>query len=237
MFPEPTELLLIGCSIESTWTQNPNQIHWHQEPFRRHTDKGKFHTWWMESSFVFVQHQPFQFHQLSWSDVEKNARRCRWRKSQQQNRSRWWIWSRDTAQGIQTCLPLLHQKARWKPNLKFKYLWARGMSSNQERGDLWWALVHQTTQNGILTKKWSSQEWKSGENVGSRNGETCEWTTSRCLFTQDTDKFVIDDDDMDSNTATESDLSLKSRSILHRVNDRVREIMDQSSKDAMQGSN
>ena len=36
--------------------QNPNQIHWHQKPRRRHTDKGKFHTWWIESSFVFAQH-------------------------------------------------------------------------------------------------------------------------------------------------------------------------------------
>ena len=43
--------------------------------------KRKFHTWWMESSFVFVQHLSFQFYQLSWRDVEKNARRCRWRKS------------------------------------------------------------------------------------------------------------------------------------------------------------
>ena len=28
-----------------------------------HTDQGKFQTWWMESSLVFVQHHPFQFHQ------------------------------------------------------------------------------------------------------------------------------------------------------------------------------
>ena len=42
---------------------------------------------------------------------------------------------------------------------------------------------------------------------------------------------------MDSNTVTESDLSLKSRSFLHRVNDRVRKMLDQSSKDAMQDSN
>ena len=53
-------------------------------------------------------------------------------------------------------------------------------------------------------------------------------------FTQDTDKFVIDDDDMDSNTAAESNLSLKSQSFLHRVNDRLRKILDQSSKVAMQ---
>ena len=55
-------------------------------------------------------------------------------------------------------------------------------------------------------------------------------------FTQHTNRFIIDDDDMDSNTATESDLLLKSRSLLHRVNDRVRKILDQSSKDAMQDS-
>ena len=42
---------------------------------------------------------------------------------------------------------------------------------------------------------------------------------------------------MDSNTVIESDLSLKSRSFLHRVNDRVRKMLDQSSKDATQDSN
>ena len=39
---------------------------------------------------------------------------------------------------------------------------------------------------------------------------------------------------MDSDTATESNLSLKSRSLLHRVTARVRKILDHSSKDAMQ---
>ena len=52
-------------------------------------------------------------------------------------------------------------------------------------------------------------------------------------FTQKADKFVIDDDDMDSHTVTESNFSLKSRSFLHRVNDRLRKMLDHS-KDAMQ---
>ena len=39
---------------------------------------------------------------------------------------------------------------------------------------------------------------------------------------------------MDCHTVTESNLSLKSRSFLHRVNDRLRKILDHSSKDAMQ---
>ena len=55
-----------------------------------------------------------------------------------------------------------------------------------------------------IDEKWSSQEWKSDEILEAR--------TVRHAY----DKFVIDDDDMDSDTATESDLSLKSRSFLHR---------------------
>ena len=51
------------------------------------------------------------------------------------------------------------------------------------------------------------------------------------------DRFIVDDDDMDSDTVAESDMSLKSRSFLHRVNDRVRKMQDQSSKDATQDSN
>ena len=184
MFPEPTELLLIGCSIESIWTpksksntltpRTNSQTYWQREI--SHVMNGII---FCVCSTSAISVPPIV---LKW--CRKERKKMQVKKESQQNRSRWWIWSRDTAQGIQTCLPLLHQKARGKPNLKVKYLRARGMSSNQERGDLWWALVHQTTQNGIFTKKWSSQEWKSGENVGSRNGETCEWTTSRFVHSR-----------------------------------------------------
>ena len=44
--------------------------------------------------------------------------------------------------------------------------------------------------------------------------------------------FFIDDD-MDSDTAAEANLSLKSGSFLNKVNDRLRKISDHSSKDAM----
>ena len=57
------------------------------------------------------------------------------------------------------------------------------------------------------------------------------------LFTQHTDRFIVDDDDMDSDSVTESEMSLESRSFLHKVNDRVRKFQDQSSKDATQDSN
>ena len=56
MFPEPRELLLIGCSIESIWTPKTQIRYIDTKNQLADIDKGKLHTWWMESSFVFVQH-------------------------------------------------------------------------------------------------------------------------------------------------------------------------------------
>ena len=71
-----------------------------------------------------------------------------------------------------------------------------------------------------IDDKWSSQVWESGEMSGTSTGRP------------ENDKFVIDDD-MDSDTVTESNPSLKSRSFLNRVNDRLRKMMNHSSKDSM----
>ena len=82
MFPEPTELLLIVHLIESIWiTKSKIQFIDAKKTTCKHADQEKLHTWWMESSFVFVWHWPFQFYRLFWSDVEKNAKRFRYRKS------------------------------------------------------------------------------------------------------------------------------------------------------------
>ena len=61
--------------------------------------------------------------------------------------------------------------------------------------------------------KWFPQVWKSDETLEARTRKPVD------------DKFVIGDD-MDSDT--ESDLSLKSRSFLNRVNGRLRKILDRS---------
>ena len=53
---------------------------------------------------------------------------------------------------------------------------------------------------------WSSQEWKSDEVLEVRT-ERLVNEQPPGLFTQHTDRFIVDDDDMDSNTFTESDLS------------------------------
>ena len=61
--------------------------------------------------------------------------------------------------------------------------------------------------------------------LGASSSNSSEWNID--------DKVVIDID-MDSDTAAESDFSLKSRSLLNRVNDRLRRMLDHSPEDSMQ---
>ena len=109
----------------------------------------------------------------------------------------------------------------------------------------WAATKNRETRSGILTKSGLFKSgnlvncWKQerGDPWWNENADADHVRTGRlvyeqppCFFTQHTDKFVIDDDDMDSDTAAESEMSLKSRSFLHSMNDRVRKMQDQSSK-------
>ena len=80
-----------------------------------------------------------------------------------------------------------------------------------------------------VDKAWSSEEWKSDELLEVRTGRLV-------LFAQHTDSFIVENDNMDSDTEAESEMSLKSRSFLHRVNDQVRKRQNQSSKDVTKDS-
>ena len=55
-------------------------------------------------------------------------------------------------------------------------------------------------------KNWSSQEWKSDEVMEARTGRPV-YEQPPGLFAQHTDRFIVDDDDMDSDTVEESDMS------------------------------
>ena len=78
-------------------------------------------------------------------------------------------------------------------------------------------------------KTWHSLGWKSDELMEDR-------TERPVVFAHHTDRFIVDDDDMDPYTVAESEMSLESRSFLHRVDDQVRKRQDQSSKDATKDS-
>ena len=82
-----------------------------------------------------------------------------------------------------------------------------------------------------IDEKWSPQQWKSDELMEERTGRLVNEQPPG-LFTEDTDKFMVDDNDMDSDTDAESEMSFLSRSFLHKLNHRVPKIQDQSSKDA-----
>ena len=70
-----------------------------------------------------------------------------------------------------------------------------------------------------------------------KSDELMEVRTGRpVLFAQHTDILIVENDNMDSDTEAESEMSFKSRSFLHRVNDQVRKRQYQSSKDATKDS-
>ena len=152
MFPEPTELLLIGYSIESIFgPQNPNHIHRHQKPTRRHTDQGKFHTWWMESFFVCLT-LAISVHQLFWGDVDKNAKRFRWRRSHSKIEANdelsLAMQRKDSWRACLYCIWKPSENQTWMSTTSELMEWAA--SKNRETCFL--TLTHQVTQSGILTR-------------------------------------------------------------------------------------
>ena len=85
--------------------------------------------------------------------------------------------------------------------------WAHEMSSSKQKGDLLDACSSIYSEWND-DKNWSSQDWKSDELMEVWAGRLVRGQPPG-LFTEHTDKFIVDDDDMDSDTATESNCSAK----------------------------
>ena len=226
MFPEPTELNWIGWLIESIWTQNPNQIHWHQEPTRRHFDQSDEwnHLWCL---FNISRFSSTNCSEVMSKKTQEDASEGRVTAKSKPKTS---LVSRCSAKDLNV-LASIASESRGETKSESPI----PLSSWNEQQARTKRLVMDASSSKYsewnIDDKWSSEEWKSGEMLGARTGRLVGGQES----TQETDKFVIDDDDdMDCDTVAESDMSLKSRSFLHRVNDRVRKILDQSSKDAIQ---
>ena len=84
----------------------------------------------------------------------------------------------------------------------------------------------------MLASSSNSSEWNNDDKWSSqmrKSGEMSKTSSERPV----PNKLVIDID-MDSDTATESDFSPKSRSFLNRVNDRLRKRLNLSPEDSMQ---
>ena len=120
------------------------------------------------------------------------------------------------------CYLLLHQKARRKPSHESQF----PLSSRTEQHHRTARPVVNAFSSGYsewnVDETWSAQEWKSDELMESRTGRPV-------VFAQHTDRFIVENNKMDSYTEAESEMSLKSRSFLHRMNDQVRKRQNQSS--------
>ena len=80
-----------------------------------------------------------------------------------------------------------------------------------------------------MLKRLGLLKWTSDEVMEVRTGRPV-------LFAQHTDRVIVENDNVNSDTEAESEMFIKSRSFLHRVNDQVRKRQYQSSKDATKDS-
>ena len=133
------------------------------------------------------------------------------KKESQQSQDQWWVW----LQGLPQLCHLLHQKARenqtWQSSTSELMEWAA--FKNGETCCLFRKSVSTRCVCRVIkllrTECWCSQEWKSDEMMEVR-------TERPVVCSERAHQFVIEDDE------AESELSLGSRSFLHRVNDQVR---------------
>ena len=97
-------------------------------------------------------------------------------------------------------MPLLHHKARGKPDMKVNKLWAHGMNEQHQRtGRLVEDACSSSYSEWNADKNSSSQECKSDELMEVGTGRPI-YEQPPGLFTEHTDRFVVDDDDMDSDS-------------------------------------
>ena len=183
MFPESTELLLIGCLMESNWTprsksntltpQINSQTYWQRDI--SHVMNGII---FCVCSTSAISVPPSV---LKW--CRKESKKMQVKKESQQNRSRWWIWSRDAAQGIRTCLPSTASESLWKNQIWKVRIFQSSWNEQQPR-----TVRHVMGASSSdysewnIDEMWSSQEWRSSEMLEARTGKTRGRTTSRFVL-------------------------------------------------------
>ena len=222
MFPEPTELLLIGCSIESIWTPWSKSNTW--------TPRTNSQAYWPKGNFTRDEwnHLLCLFNISHFSSI--NSLEAMSKRTQED------VGEKRVTAKSKSMMNLVSRRRVRDPNVLASTASespgkTKSESQNVPLGS--WNVQQTSTERPVLgasssnhsgwniDNKWSSQEWESGEMSNTcTGGPVC-------------NELVIDID-TDSNTATESNLSLRSQSFLNRVNDRLRKMFDHSPEDAMQ---
>ena len=226
MFPEPTELLLIGCSIESIWTPKI-QIKYidTKNQLADELTKGNFtRDEWNHLLCLFnISHfSPTNFSEVMSKGTKEDA-----------GEERVTAKSKPMMNLVSRCSErtpdVLASTASESP-VKTRHAGHFPVSPQTEQHyrterPVVYASYSSSYSEWNVDKTWSSQEWKSDELMEDRTGRPV-------VTAQHTDRFIVENDKMNSFTEAESEKSLESRSFLHRVNDQVRKRQNQSSKDA-----
>ena len=223
MFPEPTELLLIGYLIESFWTTKI-QIKYidTKNQLADILTKGNFtrDEW---------NHLLCLFNISHFSSTVCSAAMAK-RIQQDSSEERVTAKSKPMMNLVSRCsertpdvLASTASESPGKTRHESQLLLSSWNEQHQRTGRLVLDAYSSNYSEWNADKTWSSQEWKSDELMEVRTGRLVNEQPPG-LFTEHTDKFIVDDDDMDSDTVAES-------------NDRVRKIQDQCSKGATPDSN
>ena len=207
MFPEPTELLLIGCSIESILDPKI-QIKYidTKNPLADLLTKGNFkRDEWNHLLCLFNIS-----HFSSTNCLEVISKRTQEDAGEERVTAK----SKPKMILVSRCSvrnPAVLVSTASKSPGKTRYESQIPLSSWTEQQPRTGRPVKDACSSSYsewnADEKWSSQEWKSDEVLEARTGRLVNEQPAG-LFTQHTNKFIVDDDDMDSHTVTESDLSL-----------------------------
>ena len=201
MCPEATELLLIGLLFDRINLDSKIHIKYMdtKKTVRRHANQGKFHTWRMELSFMFVWTWALSVLSIVLTWCRKLRKKMQVKKVTAKSKP---------------MNNLVSRCSERNPDVRAS---TASASPGKTRHESSWTEQHPRTRRPVLDaysssysecntdKNWSSQKWKSDELMEVRKGRLlCEQPPG--LFTQHTDKFIVQNDNMDSYTEVESEM-------------------------------
>ena len=168
-FPEPTELLLIGCLIESIWTpKSKSNTLTPKTNSQTYCPRQTSHV--MNGLIFCVWFNISHFSSTNCLEVmsRKNARRCRWRKSHSKiEADDEFGLARQRKESYCACINCIGKPGENQISKSESTSELVEWAANKTQGDLWWTLAYQTTQNGMLTKH-GLLKWKYDEVLEAR---------------------------------------------------------------------
>ena len=184
MFPEPTELLLIGCSIASIWTPKSKSSTLTPKTNSRTYWQRKFHTWWMardEWNNLLCLFNISHFSSTNCLEVMSKRTQEDAGEERVTAKSKWMmnLVSRCSVRDPNVLASTASEsqgKTRWESNTSQLVEW--GATKNGETCD------GRSFIKLLRMEYWREVVFSRVEiwwNVGSEKGETCEWTTSRFI--------------------------------------------------------